>query len=227
MRVDSFISKTVLLLGIPAGLQNAIFAVANLFIQTAVNSFDTLTVKGNSAAANADALVYDMMAAFYLACTTFIGQNYGAGKKDRVLSSYKICVMYSFLIAAAAGGLLLLFGRQFLALFTTEKAVVDAGFKRLAIMSCSYCVSAFMACTIAASRGLGKTVVPTVLVILGSCVLRIIWIYTVFAHFRTIPSLYLLYLFSWSITAVGEIIYFKKTYKKQMASIGNDALAQS
>ena len=86
--------------------------------------------------------------------------------------------------------------------------------KRLSIMAASYCVSAFMDCTIAAARGIGKTVVPTVAVIMGSCVFRIIWIYTVFAYFRTIPSLYLLYVFSWLGTAVFEIIYFVRTFRQ-------------
>lgn len=218
MRLDRAISGGILMLGVPAGLQNAIFAVANLFIQSAVNSFDTVVVEGNSAAINADVLVFDLMAAFYLACTTFMGQNIGAGKRKRVMQSYLLCLTYSFLAGAIAGGLLLLFGRQFLMLFTTEEAVIAAGKERLLLMACTYCISAFMDCTIAASRGLGKTVVPTVVVIMGSCVFRIAWIYTVFAHFRTLTSLYLLYAFSWVITALLEIAYFLYAYKKQMAS---------
>ena len=81
----------------------------------------------------------------------------------------------------------------------------------------SYCVSAFMDCTIAASRGLGKSLAPTIIVFLGSCVFRIIWVYTVFAHFGTIFSLYLLYAFSWGITAAAEIIYFVLYYKKNIS----------
>ena len=81
-------------------------------------------------------------------------------------------------------------------------------------MALSYSISAFMDCTIAASRGLGKTIVPTVMVILGSCVFRIIWIYTIFAYFHTIQSLYLLYAFSWSITALAQIIYFVIIYRR-------------
>lgn len=222
MHLDRAISGNVLLLGVPAGLQNAIFAVANLFIQSAVNSFDTVVVEGNSAAANADVLVFDLMAAFYLSCTTFMGQNIGAGKKKRVLQSYLLCLAYSFFAAVLAGGLLLLFGRQFLSIFTTEQAVIAEGVERLKLMACTYCISAFMDCTIAASRGLGKTVVPTVVVIMGSCVFRIVWIYTVFAHFRTLTSLYLLYAFSWAITALFEIAYFLYAYKKQMAITGTD-----
>ena len=84
VRLDLNMTKRILMLGVPAGLQNAIFAIANLFIQAGVNSFDSLMVKGNSAAANADAMIYDAMAAFYMACASFMSQNYGAGKLDRV-----------------------------------------------------------------------------------------------------------------------------------------------
>ena len=209
--------KRLLGLGIPAGLQSAVFAVANLFIQGAVNSFDSVMVEGNSAAANSDAIIYNVMAAFYTACSTFMGQNLGAGKWDRVLKSYFIGIAYSFVAGALLGGALFLFGREFLSLFANDEAVIAAGLQRTQIMSFSYAVSAFMDCTIAASRGIGKSFVPTVIVIMGSCVFRVVWIYTVFAYFHTIPSLYLLYIFSWTITAITEIVYFIINYKKTAA----------
>ena len=212
--LDKTESKRILGLGIPAGLQNAIFAVANLFIQGAVNSFDSVMVEGNSAAANSDAIIYNVMAAFYTACSTFMGQNLGAGKRERVLKSYFVGLTYSFAAGALLGGLLLVFGREFLSLFANEAEVVEAGMERLRIMGWSYPISAFMDCTIAASRGLGKSVVPTVIVILGSCVFRVVWVYTIFAYFGTITSLYLLYSFSWTITAAAEIIYFRRSYKR-------------
>lgn len=209
----------ILELGIPAGLQAAIFCIANLFVQMGVNSFDATVVAGNSAAANADALIYDIMAAFYTACGSYMGQNIGAKKKERVWRSYILSLAYSFLIALLLGGLLVLFSSQFLSLFTNDRAVIDAGMERLKIMGLSYCVSAFMDCTIAASRALGKALVPTIVVILGSCVFRVAWIYTIFAHFQTTTSLYLLYVFSWTITAIAEIIYFARIYKKSMHAI--------
>ena len=193
IKLDLGMTKRILLLGVPAGFQNAVFAIANLFIQAGVNSFDSLMVKGNSAAANADAMIYDAMAAFYMACASFMSQNYGAGKVDRVKKSYFISLAYGFGVGLVLGGGLLLFGRQFLALFTTEPDVIDAGMKRIMVMGLAYCISAFMDCTIAASRGLGKTVVPTIIVIMGSCVFRVAWVYTIFAYFHTIPALYLLY----------------------------------
>ncbi|WP_295583387.1 MATE family efflux transporter [uncultured Oscillibacter sp.] len=210
-------TRAILGVGLPAGLQCGIFSLANLFIQMGVNSFDATLVAGNSAAANADALVYDVMAAFYTACGSFIGQNYGARQKERVKKSFLISMGYSFGAGLLLGLLLWAAGPQFLSLFTKDPAVAAAGMKRLGIMSLSYCVSAFMDCTIAASRGLGKSLVPTVMVVLGSCVFRVAWIYTVFAHFQTIPSLYLLYVFSWTITAAPEIWYFYRIYRREVA----------
>lgn len=217
LRLDPELTKDILKLGMPSGLQNVIFQFANSFVQMGVNSFDATMVAGNSAATNADAMVYDVMAAFYTACGSFMGQNYGAGKKKRVRNSYLISLAYSFAIGLILGVSLVFFGRAFLSLFTRDAAVMNAGMYRLTIMGFSYCISAFMDCTIAADRAMGKSIIPMFIVIMGSCVFRVIWVYTVFAYFHTIPSLYLLYVFSWSITAVAEILYFIRIYKQKMA----------
>lgn len=209
----------ILKLGLPSGLQNMVFMFANLFVQVGVNSFSATMVAANSAAANADGPVYEVMAAFYVACSSFMGQNLGAKKKDRVLKSYFVSLSYSFFIGLILGLTILFMGPDFLLLFTSDPAVIELGMYRLKIMSVSYAFSAFMDCTIAASRGLGKTVVPTFIVIMGSCVFRVIWIYTIFAYFKTIPSLYLLYIFSWAITAAAEIIYFQAIYRKEMREV--------
>lgn len=209
----------IIRIGMPAGLQNAIFQIANLFIQVGVNSFSATMVAGNSAAANADALVFDVMTAFYTACGSFMGQNFGAGRKDRVLKSYFTSLAYSFGIALVIGMGLVFFGTSFLAVFTGEPAVVEAGMYRLRLMGSFYCISAFMDCTIAASRALGKSLVPTIIVLMGACVFRVVWVYTVFEAFRTISSLYLLYPFSWSITAAAEIVYFICVYRKKAGKI--------
>lgn len=195
-------------------MQNAIFSMANLFIQSGVNSFDTSMVEGNAAAANADPLVYDVMAAFYMAISSFIAQNYGAGKKKNILKCYFIGLLYSCVVGLVFGLFFVLLGRNFLALFASDKEVIEAGMKRLVVMGCSYFISSFMDATIAALRGLGKTVLPTIFLILGSCIFRIIWVYTVFAYFKTIPALYLLYPISWMLTALLVILYFVFVYKR-------------
>ena len=188
LKLNPELTKDILKLGMPSGLQNVIFQFANSFVQMGVNSFDAI-----------------------------MGQNYGAGKKKRVRNSYFISLAYSFGIGLLLGVSLVAFGRPFLSLFTRDAAVMDAGMYRLTIMGFSYCVSAFMDCTIAAARAMGKSIAPMFIVIMGSCVFRVIWVYTVFAYFHTIPSLYLLYVFSWSITAVAEILYFIRIYRQKMA----------
>ena len=214
IRISRRIGKRLLRIGIPAAFQCAIFAFANLFVQVGVNSFDTVIVEGTAAACNADGIVYEMMAAFYTAGATFIGQNFGAGKKDRILKSYFISTFYAMALAMVLGVCLVIFGRQFLGIFTSDAAVIEAGMYRLTVMGLCYWVSAFMDSALAASRGLGETAVPTFIVIMGSCVFRLLWIATVFAFFGTITSLYLLYVFSWTITAVFEIWYFARLYKR-------------
>ena len=218
LRVHPQEARRVLAIGIPTGLQNAIFAVANLFVQVGLNSFDAVTVSGSSAAANADTLLFNMMAAFYTGCASFVSRNWGAGKTERIVKSYLVSMCYAAGVGAVCGLLLLFFGRSFLDLFANETAVIDAGMQRLRIMSFSYVVSPLMDASIAASRGIGKSVGPTVIVILGSCVFRVIWVYTVFAWLGTITSLYLLYIFSWTITGAAEIVYFRRSYKKVILS---------
>lgn len=122
--------------------------------------------------------------------------------------------IYAFVIGAVESTLMYIFGHQCFSLFTTDPAVIDAGMLRFGIMFFSLPVASFMDNTIAANRGLGKTFVPSIIVLVGSCLFRIAWIYTVFAYFKTIPSLFLLYIFSWTITAIAEMIYFFRQYKK-------------
>ena len=203
----------ILRISIPSAFQNVLFAIANIFVQASVNSFDHVIVEGNSAAANTDPLVYDMLAAIYTGCTSFIAQNHGAGKKDRIRKSYEICLLYATLVGLILGVSLYLLRVPFLSLFTNDAEVVTAGTTRLAIMALSYAISPLMDCTLAASRGLGQTVIPTILVILGSVVFRLAWIFTIFAYFHTIQSLYLLYAFSWGITGIPELLYFIYIYR--------------
>lgn len=214
-KVNRLYIKKVAALGIPAALQNSIFSLANLFIQAGVNKLDTVMVEGNAAASNIDTLVFDIMAAFYTAGSSFIGQNFGAGNKKRIKQSYVISTAYAFFGALVSGVVLFFFGRSVLSIFTTDPAVLDAAELKLNIMRFSYLLCPFMDSTIAASRGIGKSFMPTAIVITGSCVFRIIWVYTVFARFMTVPSLYLVYPFSWAMTAAAEIIYFIYAFKKQ------------
>ena len=210
LRLTGKNAREILTLGIPSGIQNGIFYAANLFIQMGVNSFDTIMVAGNSAAANADGLLHRLLQLYW--------PELRSRGHEKVKKSYHICMSFSFGIGMAMGLSLVFFGPTFLSLFTSDPAVVAAGMKRLTIMGICYGFSAFMDNAIAGCRGLGKSFWPMVMVIIGSVIFRIIWVYTVFAYFHTILSLYLLYIFSWAITAVFENWYFIKTYRSITAS---------
>ena len=214
LRLTAKNTKEILTLGIPSGLQHAIFYIANLFIQAGINSFGTVTVAGISAATNADGLVYDVMAAVYTSFSSFIGRSFGAGDKPTIKRIYFITLAYAFGFGAFIAFSILALGPQFLSLFTKDSAVVGEGMKRLFIMGLSYPFSAFMDNAIAALRGIGKSIASAIIVIMGSCVFRIIWMFTVFEHFHTLESLYLIYICSWTLTAIFETIYFVICYKK-------------
>ena len=207
----------IISIGIPSGLQMAVFQTSNLFIQTSINSFSAITVAGNAAAANADSIIYNIIASFYTACSSFIGQNYGAGKKDRIRKTYRLCFGFSFFIGLGLGLTVLALGPQFISLFNNEPEVIAAGMKRLSVIMPAVAFSSLTDNAMSASRGLGKCTVPTIILLMGSCVFRIIWVVTVFAYFGTIESLYLLYFFSWTITGIFQIAYFRHIYKKQTA----------
>lgn len=211
-------AKALLGICLPSGFQYSVFYIANIFVQVGINKFDAVMVSGNAAASNADGIVYDVMAAVYTAISSFVGQNYGAGNKKRVLKSFLVGLCYSMGIGIVLGGGIYVFGREFLSLFAKEKEVIDAGMEKIAIMGVTYWISAFMDSLIAVLRGLGKTMVSMYIVIFGSCIFRLIWIYFVFGHFGTILSLYLVYAASWLLTALLEFIYFAYTYKKEFSA---------
>jgi len=216
-------AKDILAIGIPSALQNCIFGLSNLFIQTAVNTFDAIVVSGISAATHADAFISNVWYGFCVACSSFIGQNFGARNKKRVLQSYWVSQIYALASGTLLGILLTIFGRSFLSIFTRDAAAIEAGMYRITILGLSYALATFLDCTMCASRALGKTMIPAVIVIFGSCIFRVIWVLTIFAHFRTLASLYLLYTASWLITATAEFLYFMHIYRKIDFSEDNSA----
>ena len=214
IRITRKNASEILSLGLPSGFQHAVFYIANLFIQSAVNTFDAVMVAGNSAATNADGLVFDVMAAIYVATGSFIGRSYGRGDKREIRRIYFVTLILSALMGELIGLTLVLLGPEFLSIFSSDPAVIDAGMQRLGIMGVCYGLSAFMDNAIAAARGLGKSVIPALSVVAFSCVFRIVWIYTVFDHFRTIASIYLLYPVSWLLTTLSVTVYFFYCYSR-------------
>jgi len=215
MRLDREKTKSILGIGLPMGLQNSIFNLSNLFLQAGLNSFDAITVAGSTAAGNADNIVYNIMAAFYTASASFISQNYGAKKPKRILTSYLICQGYTVGIALLLGAGFWVFGESFISIFNREPEVIVAGMERMRVLAPAFVLSALMDCSTYAVRGLGKSLVPTAIMLLGVGVFRIVWILFVFPLHHTLGMLYALYPVSWGLTALLEILCFLVVYKNE------------
>lgn len=205
-------------MGLPAGLQSAIFSVSNVLIQSAVNSFGATVMAGNSIAYNLEHFSYAGMNAVNQAGMCFIGQNVGGKQYDRIRKITLTCVGLLMGVWAVLGGLTLLNGRTLLGLYTDDPAVVDKGMIRLFIMVAFYFLCGLMELFAYETRGMGQSVLPMICSIFGACVLRVIWIYTVFVQYRSLEMLYIAYPVTWTITLGMQIgLYFltKQRLKKR------------
>ena len=205
----------ILRIGLPAGLQSTVFSLSNVVIQSAVNSFGSTIVAGNSAAANIEGFVYTAMNAFAQAAVTFTSQNIGAQRFENLDR-----VMRNCLFCAAGAGLLLgggayLIGGPLLHLYSSDDAVIAAGLVRLGIISRTYLLCGFMDVLASCLRGRGCSVTPMVVSLVGSCLLRLLWIATVFQIFRTPQTLYLSYPISWVLTALAHLICLLYVRRRQ------------
>lgn len=192
----------ILKIGLPAGIQSAVFNLANVVIQSAINSLGTIVMAASSAAFNIEILVYYVFNSFSQACTTFVGQNYGAGEIKRCRKILFLCLIEDAVASIAAIILILSSGRFLLSLFNSNTQVIELGYTRLLIIFAAYIFSMIYEVMSGYLRGFGISLVPAILTTIGVCGTRIAWVYTVFPRFRTFKALFIAYPVSLSITAV-------------------------
>ena len=195
----------MLRLGFSAGLQGVIFSAANVMIQSAINSFGSMVVAGNSASSNLEGFVYTAMNAFAQAAVTFTSQNIGARKYhnlDRVIRNCLLCVVVTGLVL---GGGAALAGHQLLRFYSSDTAVIATGAERLRLICGFYLLCGIMDVLASSLRGLGYSVLPMVVSLVGSCLLRLVWIATIFQLNRTPFMLYISYPISWALTALVHL----------------------
>ena len=198
----------ILKIGLPAGAQSALFSLANVVIQSAINSFQSIVMAGNAAAVNLESFVYTATNAVYQANLTFTSQNMGARNVKRVKAVYWHCMALTTLISALLGMVLCFGGKPLLSLYNTDPQVIQAGMIRLTSIAFAYCACGWMDITVGQLRGIGYSLVPMLLTLVGSCGLRILWVYTVFAANPTLTVLYGCFPASWIVTFVCQIIYY-------------------
>lgn len=202
----------ILRIGLPAGIQNSLFSISNVLIQSSVNSFGSVAISGNSAAQNLEGFVYISMNAFHQTALNFTGQNYGSGKHDRVAKTARICLLSVFAVGLGLGTLMYLLAEPLLRCYLPDGGdAVSYGVTRLMYICLPYFLCGLMDVTTGLIRGMGSSIPPMLICILGVCGIRIVWIYTVFQipEFHTLPSLYLSYTISWAVTFLCELVIFR------------------
>jgi len=206
LRPDGRTLIRIMRIGIPTGIQMAVFAVANMIIQSAINSLGTIVMAASSAAYNIEVLAYYILNSFSQACTTFVGQNNGAGNRRRCRRVLKDCILEDFIFTLLSIVLILLLGRQMLGLFNPDKEIVSTGYMRLLWVFSAFAFSMLYENIAGYLRGFGISLVPSLLTVIGVCGIRIAWIYTVFQTSRTFPSILSAYPVSMAVTAIMLII---------------------
>lgn len=207
--------KNIIRLGLPAGLQGTLFALSNVLIQSTVNSYGPIVVNGNSASSNIENFIYISMNALHHTAITFVGQNLGAGKKERVRPTVLYCIGLVSFVGIAMGSCALLFGEDLLSIYAHGEAeTIAAGLRRMTIIATTYFTCGIMDVLCGFARGMGKSLTPMIISLLGSCALRIIWIYTICPlDPQNITLLYISYPISWIITSCAHLVTCIITYK--------------
>ncbi len=206
LRIHGDVLLKVLKIGIPAGVQGMVFSFANIIVQSAVNSLGTTIMAASSAAYNLEIFSYYVMNSFGQACTTFVGQNYGAGKNDRCRKTLKLCLLQSAFSTAVLCGVILLFSRQLLGIFNSDPDVIAYGRIRLEYLFFAYIFSFAQETLSGYLRGFGVSFIPALCAIVGICGVRLTWIFTVFKAVPTFTTIMQVYPISLGLTAIVILI---------------------
>ena len=200
--------REIIRIGLPAGIQSSVFSLSNVVIQSSVNSFGSVVIAGNAASSNVGNFVYQAMNTFQQAITCFAGQNIGARKPRRIVSAMKVCMFWAVSFGLVLGLLSCVFGTQLLALFSADPAVIAAGMERQVIVCAPYFLCGMMDVMTGALRGIGYSLLPMIVSILGACAFRLFWVFTIFAAYPTLPCLMLSYPVSWLLTFSVLLVIF-------------------
>ena len=229
LRIDGQSMKLILKIGLPAGIQSAVFSLSNIVIQSAINSLGKVVMAASSAALNIELLAYYVLNSFSQACTTFVGQNYGARQIDRCRKTLLLSILEDFIASAIAIGIVLLSGRFLLSIFNSDPEVIEIGYTRLIYLFSAYVFSMLYEVLSGYMRGFGISLIPAILTAIGVCGIRIFWINFVFPQNPTFTTIMTVYPISLSSTAllIGiALLCFRpahRYFKKEKENAVHDA----
>ena len=227
LRVDVGSMKRILRIGLPAGVQSAVFSVANIIIQSAINSLGTVVMAASGASFNLEIITYDILNSFSQACTTFVGQNFGAGEIKRCKRTLVLCLLEGILFLGAAIALMLPFGKQLLAIFNNDPQVVDVGYIRLVTLMTAHLFSLCYEVLSGYLRGFGISLPPALLTMLGVCGVRLSWIRWAFPQNPTFQTIMVVFPISLAVTALlmlSAALWYRPSKKyAAMQTVAEDA----
>ena len=220
LKIDPESMGRILKIGLPAGIQSAVFSLSNIVIQSSINSLGTIVIAASSAAYNLEIITYDILNSFSQACTTFVGQNFGAGNMKRCSKTLALCIVEGLVVLAAAIMLILFFGHSLLALFNSDPQVVSTGYIRLMAIVRAHVFSLLYEVMSGYLRGLGISMVPAILTIIGVCGIRFMWVQFVFPQdptFQTIMNVYPVSLSTTAFMVFCAMLYYTHKRKKKLS----------
>ena len=215
LRIKRQKALQIVRIGLPAGLQGAIFAISNVLIQSSINSFGSVAMAGNTAAGNLEGFVYTSMNAVYQTNLSFTSQNMGAGNWKRMKKILGICLIFVSVVGLVMGRGFVFFGHQLLGIYSSDPEVIQYGINRMQVICGTYLLCGIMDVLVGSMRGMGYSFVPMIVSLAGACGLRILWIFTVFQWHRSLFVLYLSYPITWILTALAHTVCWYKIIHKR------------
>lgn len=214
LRIHGDKLKEIVRVGLPAGLQGTIFSISNVLIQSSINSFGSIAIAGNSASSNLEGFMYTSMNSVYQAALSFAGQNMGARKYSRLKKVLCNCLAIVTGIGIGMGAIMYLFRYQLLGIYSSDMDVINFGIERLELFCLTYFTCGAMDVMVGQMRGMGYSIVPMIVSLVGVCGIRIVWIFTVFKASNSLLTLYMSYPVSWVVTLAVHFSTFLYVYRK-------------
>lgn len=214
LKMDKIVLKKLFKIGMPAGIQGMLFSGSNVILQSSYNKLGALYVNANTAASNVDVYIYNVLNSFHHVALSFASQNFGARKADRIKKVQRIGFACVTVLGIVLGTLAVLFSDQLIAIFDSHADVIEVARTRLYIIAGTYFICGIMDVGTAMLRSIGYSLQSTIIVLIGSCLLRVVWVYTVFAADNDILILYIVYPISWLVTSIAQYIIFRIHLKK-------------
>lgn len=216
LKIHKYILFRIIKIGLPAGFQGMMFSISNMVIQSSVNSFGPVVIAGSSAGINIEGFVYLAMNGFSQGALTFTSQNMGAGQKDRIKKLVFVSLLTVLVVGEGLGFLVVFFARQILGIYSQNPLVIEAGIRRLTVICSTYALCGIMDTLSNIIRGIGHSILPMIVCIIGVCVFRIVWLSTIFLTpaFHTEFIIFVSYPISWAVTFIAHCICFSIVFKK-------------